>query len=212
MTTVDTRGMVMIHKVLRREFSLLPDLVGRATGRVERSALVGRHAMAMLDFLESHHQGEDSLAWPLLRERLDHEADLFDRMQSQHGAIEAPLACVRDLLPAWISSARAEQGEALAHSCEQLTTALLPHLEEEESLVLPLAATHLSQSEWDALAQHGFGAVPNERRVIMLGHILEEANEEERDLMYRQVPPPAREAFETMGRMQFEHEVAELRA
>ena len=48
----ETAQMVVVHKALRRELSLLPRVVGAvAAGDRRRSARIGRHARLVLTFL-----------------------------------------------------------------------------------------------------------------------------------------------------------------
>ena len=67
-----------------------------------------------------------------------------------------------------------------------------------------------TQAEWDALAEHGFAAIPRRRRLATLGYILEDAAPDERARFLRQVPPPARVAFRLIGQGQHRCETATL--
>lgn len=59
--------MVVVHKALRRELSLLPGVVGAvAAGDRRRSARIGRHARLVLTFLREYHDSEDRLLWRVL--------------------------------------------------------------------------------------------------------------------------------------------------
>jgi len=54
--------MVVAHKALRREVSLLPRVVGAvAAGDRRRSAMIERHARLVLTFLREYHDSEDRL-------------------------------------------------------------------------------------------------------------------------------------------------------
>src|SRR5579862_521400 len=114
---VDTRDMLLIHRVIRREISRLPGLI-RGTGDPSRAAQIASHASEMLDFLHTHHCGEDELLWPLLRPRVRLEDDLIDRMEAQHGEIAAAVDDVRRWLPGWAASADAATGERIAARLE----------------------------------------------------------------------------------------------
>jgi len=84
----DTRDMVLVHRVFRREFGLLPLMVrGVADGDVRAAARVARHAREMTDALHHHHHNEDELLWPRLLERAPLDADLVNRMEAQHAAL-----------------------------------------------------------------------------------------------------------------------------
>jgi hemerythrin-like domain-containing protein len=208
---VDTQGMLLIHRLIRREFGLLPKLIRAAATNVTRAKLIARHATEMLDFLNTHHSGEDQLVWPLLRSRCALDEALINRMEEQHEAVAGAVTSVAAELSGWAGTAELGAGERIATTLESLNAVLNAHLAEEESQILPLVATHLGQAEWDALADHGFAAVPGRRRLVMLGHMLEEANPSERAHMMLKVPPPARLAYRVIGRRQFARETAAIR-
>lgn len=209
--TVDTQGMVIIHRLIRRELGALPAMIRRASGDPGRARRVAAHAREMLEFLHVHHSGEDELVWPVLRPRVQLDQDLIDRMEREHAVVAEAIAAVEADLPAWEARPDAEIGERMASRLDQMLPALREHLDGEEREILPLIATNLSQAEWDALADHGFAAIPPRRRLVMLGHILEEASPAERAHMMTKVPPPARVAFRLIGRRQHAREVAYLR-
>lgn len=206
---VDTRDMLLIHRVIRREAGRLPGLI-RGASAPERSAVIAAHAAEMLDFLETHHSGEDELLWPLLRQRTSLDGDLIDRMEAQHSQISAAIADVRRDLPGWAATADAAAGERMAARLESVGDVLTAHLAEEEQRVLPVTAAHLTQREWDALGKHGFAAIPVSRRLAVLGHILQESDEAERRRFLKRVPPPARLAFTLIGRRQHAREASAI--
>jgi hemerythrin-like domain-containing protein len=208
---VDTRDMLLIHRVIRREIGQLPRLIGAAAGDRARARRLATHAEEMLDFLHTHHTGEDEMMWPLLRERVELETDLIDRMEHQHEQIAVAIADVRRDLPEWSRTADAETGKRIAARLEEAVAVLAEHLAEEEDLVLPLVSVHLTREEWKALGQHGFAAIRPSRRLVMLGHILEEADESERRRFASKVPPPARLAFRLIGHRRHAREVAQIR-
>jgi hemerythrin-like domain-containing protein len=203
--------MVIIHRLIRRELGALPAMIRRASGDPARARRVAAHAREMLEFLHVHHSGEDELLWPVLRPRVELAQDLIDRMEREHAVVAHAVAAVEADLPGWETSADGEIGERMAARLEEMLPVLREHLDAEEAEVLPLVATHLSEAEWDALADHGFAAIPPRRRLVMLGHMLEEANPAERAHMMAKVPPPARVAFRLIGRRQHAREVAYLR-
>lgn len=210
-TGIDTHEMLLIHRVIRREIGALPALIRAAAGNPQRSKIVGAHATEMLDFLHVHHSGEDELVWPVLRPRVTLDDDLLERMQAQHHQIAEAVDAVQADLPGWTQSADAEVGERMAARLETAYEVLLAHLQEEEQRILPLLSQHFSQDEWNALGKHGFNSIPGKRRLVILGHILEETDETERAKFLLNVPPPARLAFKLIGRRQFAREVATIR-
>jgi hemerythrin-like domain-containing protein len=209
---IDVIGMLLVHGVIRREIGLMPTLVRRSAIDPGRVAHVAAHATEMLEFLHDHHVGEDTLLWPPLTPRVPDSADLIARMASDHQQVERLVERARTLLRQWSESAGSTAGEELAAAFADLGALLDSHLATEEDEILPLAARHLSQQEWDELGKHGFAAIPGKRRLAMLGYMLEGADEGERQRFAHHVPPPARLAYRLFGHRQFIREVQRLRA
>jgi hemerythrin-like domain-containing protein len=210
-TAVDTHEMVLIHRVLRREFGLLPRLLRSAAGDPARSKVIGAHAREMLDFLHTHHTGEDELLFPLLRDRAVLDPELMDRMDAQHTQVDDAVKALEAELPAWTTSAAPDAGERMAARVEATMPTLIAHLAEEEEKLLPIVSVTVTQSEWDALAKHGMSAIPLTRRLVILGHITEEASETERQRFMQVIPAPARLAYKLIGHRQFTRETTAIR-
>jgi hemerythrin-like domain-containing protein len=207
----DTSDMLLIHRVIRREIGQLPALLRAAAGDPGRSRLIGAHTQEMLDFLHVHHSGEDELLYPLLRQRATLDAELLDRMDAQHAEVDAAVTAVRADLPSWTANADAAAGERMAERIEAMVPVLVAHLAEEEEQLLPLVATTVTQKEWDQLGHHGLNSIPVKRRLVILGHIVEEADDAERARFMLRVPPPARLAFRLIGQRQHARETAAVR-
>ncbi|WP_328584836.1 hemerythrin domain-containing protein [Streptomyces sp. NBC_00370] len=208
---VDTHEMVLIHRVLRREFGQLPRLFRAAAGDRARSRVIGAHAREMLTFLHTHHTGEDELLFPLLRERAALDPELMDRMDAQHAQVDDAVTAVDAELPAWTASADAAAGERMAARIDTMMPTLIEHLAEEEQDILPIVAITLTQREWDALGKHGMRAIPLTRRLVILGHITEETDDAERRRFMKVVPAPARVAYKLIGHRQFTRETTAIR-
>jgi hemerythrin-like domain-containing protein len=208
---VDTHEMVLIHRVVRREFGQLPRLLRTAAHDRARSKVIGAHAREMLDFLHTHHTGEDELLFPLLRERTALDPELMDRMDAQHAQVDAAVTAIDAELPAWTANADAAAGERMAAVIDAMMPTLIDHLAEEEQKILPIASATVTQSEWDALGKHGMSAIPLTRRLIILGHITEETDNAERQRFLQVVPTPVRLVYKLIGRRQFTRETAVIR-
>lgn len=209
--TVDTHDMLLIHRVVRREIGRLPDQLRRAAGDPARAQRLTEHANEMLDFLHTHHSGEDEYLWPVLRPRVELETELIDRMEEQHHQLADAIHDVRAELDAWATTADPDVAERMASRLEGAQGVLIDHLAEEEARILPLVAEHFTQAEWDRLGEHGMGAIAPKRRLVILAHILEEADPEERKAFLKMVPPPARIAYRVIGRRQHARETAAVR-
>jgi hypothetical protein len=155
--------------------------------------------------------GEDQLLYPLLPERVTLDANPLDRMDAQHAAVDAAVTAVRADLPAWSATGDATIGERMAAKIECMLIALVEHLSEEEAELLPIVSANVTQAEWDQLAEHGLGSIPPKRRLVPLGHILDETDDTERTRFLLSVPAPARLAYRLIGKRQFAREAAAIR-
>jgi iron-sulfur cluster repair protein YtfE (RIC family) len=207
-----TRDMVMVHRAFRREFGLLPQLVlAAAPHDRERARLVAAHAEEMISALGAHHQGEDDLLWPRLRERAVIDPEVIDRMERQHAGVAAVLAATRPLLASWQEDADGASARELAGQLAELAGRLDEHLADEEQDILPVVEQCVTASEWSELAKHGLASMPRRRRLVLLGHILQEASAEETALFLGKLPPPVRVAYRLIGRPRQAREAARLR-
>ena len=152
----DTSDMYAVHGVFRDTLGAAPTLVGSiAPGDAERVALIANYYENILSFLEAHHDGEEHLVFPLLRDRDTGAAALMDDMTEQHHEALALLEEAKAALEAWPGGDAAAQ-KAAEERLDALGSHLCEHLDEEEAKVLPLAAEYLSMEEWGALRATGW--------------------------------------------------------
>lgn len=209
----DTRDMVMVHRVFRREFAFAPRLVRSVPpGDTARAKQVASYLAELMEMLHHHHHGEDESVWPRLTERAAPSRELVARMQGQHERVSTLMEAATPLLASWPAGADAALGGRLADVLAELSPALDEHLAEEETHVLPLMEAHLSVAEYAELAEKGFAAVPKSRLLFVLGAVLEEATEVERQAFFGQVPLPGRIAYRLMGQRRYDREITALRA
>ncbi|MFG1919497.1 hemerythrin domain-containing protein [Micromonospora sp. NPDC048898] len=188
----DVRDMYMAHSALRREFSLLPQLVRDVTpGDATRAEVVGAHAEMLCHILHTHHEGEDLLLWPLLLERGGAEATaIVPTMEAQHHAIEDAHTAVVALLPQWRRTGR--DGGQLADALEQLRAALVEHMALEEAEILPLAQRHVTAREWMRLGEHGMSNSPKKLLPLAFGLAMYEGDPAVVKAVLAHAPLPAR--------------------
>jgi hypothetical protein len=199
----DTTDMFAVHGVFRDTLGAAPTLVGDiAPGDAERVALIANYYENILSFLEAHHDGEEQLVFPLLRERCAGDDALIDHMDAQHHEALALLQEARAALTAWPGGDAAAQ-RATQERLDELGSHLLEHLSEEEQKVLPLAAAHLSPEEWGALPGHGLANFHGDKIWLILGLIRERMTEEQRAAMLAHMPPPAVDMWTGFGEQAF---------
>jgi iron-sulfur cluster repair protein YtfE (RIC family) len=211
-TLIDVHDMVVAHRAFRREFRLLPPLVRAvAPGDTARAAVLAGHGRMLLTGLHLHHTSEDLLLWPKLLERCPPDAGLIERMEAQHERVHAALEQLGPALDRWEAEARPAVTEEVASGFEALHVALVEHLDEEEREILPLAARHLSQQEWNELGEHGVKDMRKKDLPIMFGAVAEEATPEERKELFGVVPLPVRILLKTVFARQYRRYVSRVR-
>jgi iron-sulfur cluster repair protein YtfE (RIC family) len=204
----DTSDMFAVHGVFRDTLGAATALVGGVPdGDTERVALVANYYENVLSFLQAHHDGEEQIVFPLLRERCPEQGVLVDELAEQHEDALTLLMVARQWLAAWPGGGDAVQLEVVG-ALGSLRTHLIEHLDEEERVGLPLAAEYLSAEEWGQLPGHGLAAFDGDKVWLILGLIRERMNEEQREAMLAHMPPPAVAMWTGFG----EHAFNELAA
>jgi hemerythrin-like domain-containing protein len=198
----DTSQMVVIHKILRREITLLPDLVAATpAGDLRRAQLVGSHVTLMFDFLHAHHDSEDRLLWPLLEQRAPLDKTMVSTMRQQHAAVAGQCQELRAHLPTWRVTADPSTGAQLANRLTTLRRALDEHLDLEETAALPIVREHITRAEWNAMVRDAGKHTPTGFRpaMILLGTVLDDISPPERQWFLSEVPAVARLLYRLIG-------------
>jgi iron-sulfur cluster repair protein YtfE (RIC family) len=192
-----------VHGVFRDCLGAAPTLVGDiADGDAARVAVIANYYENVLSFLAAHHDGEEVLVFPLLKERCDDAGALIDHMAEQHHEALELLGRANAALAAWPAGDAAAQQAALER-LEDLCTHLNAHLAEEEQKVLPLATEHLSMEEWGALPGHGMANFHGDKIWLILGLIRERMTDGQRAAMMAHMPPPALDMWNGFGEQAF---------
>lgn len=175
---VDVRDMLVVHTALLREYRLAPRLIrATAAGDLPRARTVTAHLTFLGDLLHHHHTGEDALLWPKLLTRVPAQlAPVVQLMQDQHHQIDALLTRVQQMLPDWSARAGTSTRDGLADTVEALHTALVEHLDNEESQVLPLAAACLTPAEWHAIGEAAVAVLPKRKLPLVFGMFMYEGD------------------------------------
>ena len=81
----DVTEMYAVHGVFRDTLGAAPRLVGGiASGDAARVDQIANYYENILYFLEAHHDGEEGIIFPRLRERCPGEEALLDSLESEH--------------------------------------------------------------------------------------------------------------------------------
>lgn len=202
--------MAVVHRVFRRGFPMVARLV-RCTppGATGRSQVVSEHLDFLLNGLHHHHSGEDENIWPLLLERSALQAALVNRMEAQHETVAERSARVRSLLAGWRESAT--NGEPLAAAIDDLTEALVEHLDAEEAHVVPLIRTHITSEEWDRFGQETFEKFTNAEKLTATGTLEDIATPEEAAWFTSGLPVPIKVMWRLAGKRKYARYIATVR-
>ncbi|WP_170284806.1 hemerythrin domain-containing protein [Kribbella amoyensis] len=197
--------MVVVHRVFRREFRILPDLITQVPeGDTQRAKLLAGHLADIVTALHHHHEAEDELLWPPLLERAQPHQELVHRMEKQHAALSDALGRIEKLGPIWAATARKNDGERLASALRDASAVLDQHMAEEEAEILPIVRENLTVAEWEAIGERAATQLKDKRKqLLLLGALLEEATPEEERVFLADLPTPVRVLWKIAGRRQY---------
>ena len=212
LTRPDTSDMLAVHRVFRESLGVAPQLIGSVPGEdSERVAAVAGYYADILAFLHVHHEGEDELLWPKLVARCPDDAATISRIAGQHDGVLSALQTAETHLDAWRAEPTIDNAATLAAALITLAVGLGAHLDEEERVILPIAADHLTVEEWGELPAHGMRNFRGERIWLVMGLIREQMTDAQRAAMDTHMPPPVREFWVGVGEAQFMRFINDIR-
>lgn len=201
----DASGMAEIHRAFKAGFRdgvVFVEAV--ADGDAAHAQVVAEHLHLYSTALHSHHEFEDQDLWGKLRDRAPACALHVDRMQSQHAAMLVQLNALDAALPAWRSSGSRTDSQPVLAALAGINSALDEHLPDEETKIVPVMEEVLTQPEVDAASKHGRRATPKGQAFPMLGSILAAQPDGGTAFMHKNIPPPVRLVWRTVGRRKYE--------
>lgn len=204
-TLIDTSEMPTIHTFFRREFRLAGGVVRAVpTGDTRRAAEVADHLEYLGRALHHHHTAEDEVAWPLLLQRVPADlAPMVELMESQHHTVDALLAEVATLAPAWATTADADGRERLAGVLDRLYGHLVEHLDAEEERLLPIAARTMTPEEWASVGEHARRQGRRSEAMLTFGMFQHDGDPAVIARMLSEAPPPVRWLVPRLARRAF---------
>jgi len=204
----DTTDMIAVHNVFRTSLAEAPELVDSVSDD-ERRALIANYFANLMAFLDVHHVSEEKIVFSPIIERSPANAPVVERMVAEHEQVVDLMTAVNDGLAQWESDG--SDGAAVKTSLASLDDVLGRHLAEEEAELLPIAAEFLTQEEWGSLPGHGMAHFGGDKVWLILGLIREQMNDQQRAAMLADMPPPARQMWESMGESSFNDLIAQVR-
>lgn len=127
--------MLAIHDQFRAASHHLVQLVARGAGVVA----IGRVFSQLAQVLHHHHHAEEAMVFPLVQRRTGLAPE---RLQTDHDEMTAAISAVETALDA---------GANVAEAITTFHEILIPHLDREEELVIPIFLQVPPQELWDLL-------------------------------------------------------------
>jgi hypothetical protein len=189
--------MAMIHRLYRRGFAEGVELVrGVNTGNAAHADAVGDHLALLSVSLHAHHEGEDERLWSALESRAPSCAVHVERMKQHHATMLVHLTALDAALPEWRSSGR--EPDAVLSALDGVNAALDVHLGDEETTIVPVMETTLTQPEVNWFVEHGRRSTPKGKTWASLGLILD-AQPDGGSAFLGELPPPLRLLWRLVG-------------
>jgi hemerythrin-like domain-containing protein len=191
--------MAFIHKAFRYEFDGLAAVV-RSVPEDDRGRqeAVATWIEDLVAGLHHHHQIEDDLLWPVLRDRVGGDTDaamLVAEMERQHDDLHHAMEAVSAAVAAWRTDFRSAPTERLALAIDHLAETASAHLDLEEAELCPLAQRHVSLAEWKRMEERGRKEAKGRKGRDNIGALLAHADDRERSWFLAGIPAPIRWLF-----------------
>ena len=216
MTTVgtyhtDVSDMYAVHKALLGALDAVPDYIAGTQLDSDRVEVIGSFIENVIEFLHVHHSGEDELIYPLLLQRCAESRSELKRIDDQHKLLYAPMDAGRSAVAVWRAAPSTDHAQAVTDAVASIAETLRPHLAEEETVMLPIAAQWISPEEWGRQAGHNMMSFRADKPWLMVGLVREQLDQEHRDGMLAGMPPEMRTMWTEQMEPAFNGFIAEVR-
>jgi hemerythrin-like domain-containing protein len=203
--------MYAVHKALLGALDAAPEYVASAELDSARVEVIGSFIENVIEFLHVHHRGEDELIYPLLLQRCIESRLELERIDNQHTLLHAPMAAGRSAVATWRAAPSTDNAQAVTGAVASIGETLRPHLAEEETVMLPIAAQSISPEEWGRQAGHNMMSFRADKPWLMVGLVREQLDQEHRDGMLAGMPPEMRTMWTEQMEPAFNAFIAEVR-
>jgi hypothetical protein len=203
--------MVEIHRFFRAGFAEGPALVGGVrAGDTDRAEAVAEQFASLSVSLHAHHEGEDQRLWTTLGDRAPSCAAHVERMKAQHATMLVQLDALDAAVPAWRASASVMDAQPMVAALGGINDALALHLPDEETNIVPVMETTMTQPEVEWFGEHGRKATPKGQMWNQLGAILAAQPDGGEEWSRKRLPAPVRLLWRIVGKRRYAAHRAEL--
>jgi Hemerythrin HHE cation binding domain len=182
----------IFHAALRRDLARVINVLADAKDHApEQRAALAEQVGLVLGLLHHHHTGEDTGLWPLVRRRAPDLGTQLDTMEAEHASVTVLIVSTRAAARQYATTTDPLAiGRQLQLAVSQLSDVLLPHLDHEETEVMPRVMRALTKRDWSALSR---GELRNWNSLALAGTGLvwmaAGLNQTQRALFNQQVSP-----------------------
>jgi hemerythrin-like domain-containing protein len=169
----DTAMMGIVHSALRRDLTRTSAALTAeiAPDDAQRRAIAA-HLTWMMDFLHSHHEGEDAGLWPLVRSVDRSAGDLLDQMEHDHAQIAPQMAALSAATGRYAADGSAQSRENVVAALASLRAVLDAHLRREEDEMMPVVSKALTHAQWEDFNQEHYIKPKSKSELGREGHWL----------------------------------------
>lgn len=209
----ELEAFVAVHDAIRRDLQALSDTVWALDVDADNS---GHRLFAWFrsfwSLVEHHHQNEEQIAFPLLRQKTAaFDASAF---RAEHEALDASARHILDALQAYaVAPDRVERVVWRGALCVRITRfaeRLTAHLDREDALFLPLARRHFNRDEMRAIERRTQRRTPLKVVGLHLPWVLAHAAPDEEERALSRLPLPWRLLYRWRWKKTYERLVQPL--
>jgi hypothetical protein len=207
----------VLHRMVRREFRLLAELAAWAPASdAQRAGELTRHGDLLARVLMHHHRTERELLWPALFRGLpaaeeDATRTAIGDWTSRTALLDHQLRDLSTVGRQWAVAPTPPSRAAFIRACARVADAVDTATTVEEAELLPLLSHHLPDREWTAVRHTARCTLSGNEQLLILGLLLEDACDADRDRMLAGLSPAVRTAWRAFGRRRFRSTVVRLR-
>jgi hemerythrin-like domain-containing protein len=146
-------GITINHRSMRGDARRFADVTraiadGSLPGTPGRARAIQQYLTNLCDGIHHHHQAEDDVLWPVLRETAGAEVDLAE-LTDDHKQLDPLLDRVRAEATA-LTDAPADRDAAgrLSDTLATLRDLLDEHIDDEERTVVPVIRRYVNHDQW----------------------------------------------------------------
>jgi hypothetical protein len=144
----------VFHTALRRDLErAIGSLTPAARPTQAQRAALAEHVNLVLDLLHHHHTGEDTGLWPLVRRRAPDLGSQLDMMEAEHASVAGAIVSTRAAARQYAATSDPSASGRLREAIVELSGVLLPHLDHEETEVMPRVMRALTEKDWSTLSR-----------------------------------------------------------